>query len=106
MYNTLPDHMDISVKLKAKVVEKNGKQYVKFERSKLQLNPKNISYHLENLFNGDKTLGDNMNKFLNENSHDIFNEMKSSIVEAIGVVITAVANGPFSKYPYADLFLK
>lgn len=98
--------MDVSVKFKTRVVEKGGREYLEVLRTKLILNPKSIHFLLENLFNGDKTLGDNMNKFLNENSHDIFNELKPSIVEAIGVIITAIASGPLNKYPYSDLFLQ
>lgn len=96
--------MDVLIKLKSRVVEKDGKEYLEIQKTKLTLIPKKIYFFLENLFNGDKALGDNMNKFINENSHDIFNELKPSIVEAIGAIITSVANGPFSKYPYSELF--
>lgn len=100
------DDMELSVKFKARVVEKNGKQYIDFQRAKLSLNPRKIYFYLENLFNGDKTLGDNMNKFINENSEDIFNELKPAIVEAMGAVIISVANGPFGKYAYSEVFQK
>lgn len=95
--------MDVSVKLITRAVVKDGKDYIEVQRTKLNLVPKKIFFSLENLFNGDKILGDTMNKFINENSHEIFNELKPSIVEGIGAIITSVANGPFSKHPYCTM---
>lgn len=46
-----------------------------------------------------------MNVFLQENSADIFNEVKRSMEKAVGNVIKSVLNGPFDKFPYEKLFL-
>lgn len=46
-----------------------------------------------------------MNKFLQENSMDIFNEVKVSIEKAVSDVIKLVLSGPFNKFPYKDIFL-
>lgn len=46
-----------------------------------------------------------MNTFLQENSEDIFNEVKNSIQKSVGGVIKSVLSGPFGKYPYRKLFL-
>lgn len=60
----------------------------------------------ENLFNGDKLLSDSTNQFLNENWMDILRELKPVLTKAIGGIYKAVAEPIFSKFPYADLFLK
>lgn len=46
-----------------------------------------------------------MNVFLQENSEDIFKEVKRSMQKAVGNVIKDVLSGPFDKFPYAKLFL-
>lgn len=46
-----------------------------------------------------------MNKFLRDNSQDIFYEVKRSIESAISDVIKRVVNAPFSKFPYRKMFL-
>lgn len=46
-----------------------------------------------------------MNVFLQENSEDIFKEVRRSMEKAVGTVIKKVLSGPFDKYPYSKLFL-
>lgn len=58
-----------------------------------------------NLFNGDKALGDGTNQFLNENWQDILNELKPVLKKAIGNIINGVVGPVFSKFPYDSLFL-
>lgn len=61
--------------------------------------------NFDNLFNGDKVLGDSMNQFLNENWSDILKELKPVLNKAIGGIYKAIAKPVFAKFPYADLFL-
>lgn len=46
-----------------------------------------------------------MNEFLQQNSQDIFNEVKSSIENAVADIVKMVVSGPFDKFAYKDLFL-
>lgn len=62
--------------------------------------------NLENLFNGDKALGDNMNLFLNENWRDILNELKPAIVLSVEEILKGIINRIFAKIPYDEVFLK
>lgn len=59
---------------------------------------------LDNLYNGDKLLGDSTNLFLNENWEEIYNELKRSIFDAFGLIIQNVMNQVFRKIPYNELF--
>lgn len=60
--------------------------------------------YLDNLFNGDKALGDNMNIFLNENWKDILDELKPAVVEAFSQIFASVINSIFSRLSYDDVF--
>lgn len=79
--------------------------YVQIDKFTLGIKPKNVLTTLENLFNGDKALGESMNKFLNENWEVIFDEMKPVIDEAIGEIVKNIINNVFAKIPYKDLFI-
>ncbi|KAH0820768.1 hypothetical protein GEV33_002023 [Tenebrio molitor] len=48
-------------------VKKKGKTYMKFVKSEVKITPGKIHFNFNNLFNGDKTLGDNINQLLNDN---------------------------------------
>lgn len=60
--------------------------------------------HFENLFNGNKALGDNMNLFLNENWSDILHELKAPIVDAFGNLFLVIINHVFDAFEYSELF--
>lgn len=92
------------IKFTGKVVNKNGKDYLKPEHTKLSFTLSKIIFNLSNLYNGDKALGDNTNLFLNENWRDVFPEVKVSIFEAFSQIIDNVLQNVFAKVPYNELF--
>lgn len=61
--------------------------------------------NFDSLFNGDKTLSDSTNAFLNENWLDILNELKPVLTRTIGEIYRAIATPIFAKFPYEDLFI-
>lgn len=100
------DNANLAVKYKPKVIEKNGKQYIQTERFQLDFDTSRLHINLENLFNGDKALGDNMNQFLNQNWRDILNELKPAITFAVEEILKGIINRIFLKVPYNDIFEK
>lgn len=100
------DNVSLIIKYKPKVLVKNGKQYIQTERFNLDFDTSRLHMKLENLFNGDKALGDNMNQFLNENWRDILNELKPAITFAVEEILKGIINRIFLKLPYIELFLK
>lgn len=60
----------------------------------------------ENLFNGDRTLGEATNRFMNENWQVIFDEMKGSIFDAFSLITQTMLNDMWSHHDYKDLFLQ
>ncbi|XP_075164734.1 protein takeout-like [Haematobia irritans] len=87
-----------------KKVEKGGKIFIALEHIKLELLPGSIHFKFDNLFNGNKELGDNFNYFINENWNDIWKEMGSTFCKAIGVVLKKVINNFFEKDPAHTYF--
>lgn len=62
--------------------------------------------NFENLYNGDQTLSQSTNTFLNENWMDIFTELKPVLTKAIAGIYKAIAEPIFNKFPYEELFLR
>lgn len=63
-----------------------------------------IIFNFENLYNGDKALGDSTNAFLNENWNDIFQEIKANIFDAFALISEGTVRNVFNKVPYKELF--
>ncbi|CAH1126007.1 unnamed protein product [Ceutorhynchus assimilis] len=62
-------------------------------------------YKLDNLFNGNKAMGDNVNKFLNENDQDIIKELSATIKAVITSIARTTGGGVLSTIPFSELFL-
>ncbi|XP_005188218.3 protein takeout [Musca domestica] len=88
-----------------KPLEKDGKTYAVLEHVKMDLIPGETYFHFENLFNGDKALGDNMNEFINTNSKDITKEILPSFSKSLSLLIKQMINAFYEKHPFADHFL-
>lgn len=63
-----------------------------------------IIFDYQNLYNGDKLLGETTNRFLNENWSDIFREIKANIFDAFTLIAENTLKNVFNKVPYNDLF--
>ncbi|XP_050513387.1 protein takeout isoform X2 [Diabrotica virgifera virgifera] len=66
---------------------------------------KDLKVHLDNLFNGDKALGDQMNKFLNENWEAVIKEFGPAISETVRSIGRSIASAIFKRIPYHQLIL-
>ncbi|CAH0558262.1 unnamed protein product [Brassicogethes aeneus] len=64
-----------------------------------------VQMNFDNLFNGDKVLGPQTNKFLNENWQDVLKDVDGSLKDAVSKVWELVLGNYFSRIPYKDLFL-
>jgi len=104
--NLTLSNVDIKVKFAPTLIEKNGKQHINIPANKFKLafDTTRMYLKLDNLFNGDKALGDTMNMFLNENWKDILQELKPAVREAFAQVLTGLINPVFEKIPYEELF--
>lgn len=102
---SLTDNPVITITYDGKEVTRSGKTYVSIENLKLTFTTSRIHFDFQNLYNGDKLLGDSTNKFLNENWNDIFKEIKVNIFDAFGLIAENVVRNVFNKVPYQELFV-
>ncbi|KAJ9577449.1 hypothetical protein L9F63_005950 [Diploptera punctata] len=88
------------------IKKKDGKEYFEIKKAKLTMEEIDKTYiQLENLFNGNKLLGDNMNHFLNENSKELVKDLSPSIADALGEYIRQVLNNIYSLVPKENVFI-
>lgn len=50
-------------------------------------------------------VGNEMNKFLNENWRDVSHDLGPAVSETISVIVTSILKGYFTKIPYDEIFL-
>ncbi|XP_063930314.1 protein takeout-like [Zophobas morio] len=87
-----------------KEYEKKGRRYYQVVGHKLDIDPKLIEVKLDNLFDGDKALGDGMNQVMNENWKELFEDVKASYSEAFGSIFASIFNRLLAKVPISELF--
>jgi hypothetical protein len=63
-----------------------------------------LHMNFTNLFNGNAQLGENMNKFINENWREILDDLKATIVDSFASVFQTIINHVFNNFAYTDMF--
>ncbi|XP_063930474.1 protein takeout-like [Zophobas morio] len=84
--------------------EKKGKRYYRVVGHKLDIDPKRIEVKLDDLFGGDKALGDSMNQVMNDNWKELFEDVKSSYSEAFGSIFASIFNRLLVKVPVSEIW--
>lgn len=102
---TLKD-VKAKIAVHGKELKKDGKTYMQIEKLKFTFDTTRLFIELQNLFNGDKALGDNMNLFLNENWSDILKELKPAFEEAFAASFKAIAHNVFLKVSMDQILTK
>lgn len=82
----------------------DGETYIRFKEYNIKLIPARVHLHFENLFNGDRLLGNQMNRFMNDNWELIFSELKGGYEETLSYVFKEVTNKLFTKVPMDRIF--
>ncbi|XP_069681803.1 protein takeout-like [Periplaneta americana] len=85
-------------------VKINGIEYGTVPTAMVHLYPTRVYTHLDNLFNGDKLLGEEMNKFLDHHWREIFDELGPNMAAAFAEIFKALANGIGKQFPFDVLF--
>ncbi|XP_063224781.1 uncharacterized protein LOC134532292 [Bacillus rossius redtenbacheri] len=86
------------------VKHEDGLEYIKLKDSELQFEIDQAYFDLQNLFNGDKALGDNMNMFLNENWQEVYKEVKDAVIEVLKTLILEIISKVTDKVAYDVIF--
>ncbi|KAJ3618237.1 hypothetical protein MTP99_006258 [Tenebrio molitor] len=98
------DNLQVVNLLGYEEVRKNDKTYARFVKSDLDMSPGLIHFNFDNLFNGDKALGDSINKVMNENWKEVFEDVKSDYTETVNRILLSLLNGFFSKVSIEEAF--
>ncbi|XP_073820505.1 uncharacterized protein [Musca autumnalis] len=88
-----------------KPIEKNGEIYAKLDHTKLFIEMEHVQFNFENLFNGEKTLGETMNNLMNDNWKDVSDELKIPFSKMFSALVKSRLEAVFSKYPIDEYFL-
>ncbi|KAJ9577458.1 hypothetical protein L9F63_005959 [Diploptera punctata] len=94
----------VSGAMKGKLEKRNGEDYLLVNDINFDTEMKNSHVQLNNLFNGDKVLGEATNKVFNENWREIFVTYKHIVEEAVGELSKNLANKVFIKFPFKELY--
>ncbi|KAK4883094.1 hypothetical protein RN001_006413 [Aquatica leii] len=86
--------------------DKHGDKYMIMKNNKLDFKTERSYFYFENLFGGDNQLGEQMNKFLNENWETVEQELGPAITQTMSTIITSSLNGIFDKVPFKDIILQ
>ncbi|XP_075236168.1 protein takeout-like isoform X1 [Lycorma delicatula] len=82
------------------VKKKDGFEYMKVRKTHLHTNVGGCIFKFENLFNGDKLLGENMNHFINDNWKEVMDQLGGPVVDAIGEVFKILLSNICELVPY------
>ncbi|XP_072383759.1 protein takeout-like [Diabrotica undecimpunctata] len=92
-------NIDASITIRAEKIEKNNNVYYNVKDFDINFDIGEAEIHFDDLFNGDKDLGEAMNMFLNDNWKQIANEIKPVLEDNIAMIFKKFANKIFHKYP-------
>ncbi|CRK92156.1 CLUMA_CG005698, isoform A [Clunio marinus] len=84
---------------------KDNQTYIKITSYKIKFLPKWVTFIFDNLFNGDKLLGDTINNFMNSNWEPVFFGIIPDYEKSFGEKFKAVANTLFNQVPANHIFL-
>lgn len=85
-------------------LDKDGERYIYINDIDIVLDEKSSMVRLDNLFNGDKFLGDQMNKFLNDNWKDVRSEVIPAIKKVIESIAKQILNSFLNDIPFDNIF--
>ncbi|GLV31068.1 uncharacterized protein CBL_12141 [Carabus blaptoides fortunei] len=85
-------------------VTKNDVEYMKRTTSSLDYDMEHATVQFDNLFNGNKQLGDEMNKVANENWKEIAGELKPAVSSTIRQIVDAVFDQFLEIVPIEEMF--
>ncbi|XP_030751904.1 protein takeout-like [Sitophilus oryzae] len=87
------------------ITRKDGKQYITNIRPDISFKINKAHFNFENLFNGNKQLGDNINNVLNDNPQDAVTELGPAFSNVINLAATTIIRAYLMVVPFDELFL-
>ncbi|KAJ9577452.1 hypothetical protein L9F63_005953 [Diploptera punctata] len=81
-----------------------GKSFLKTVKPQARLTSKRMYLRFENLFNGNKLLEDQMNKFLDANWKDVYEELTEPGTEVMLEILISIINKIHMIAPFEEMF--
>lgn len=97
--------LSLRFNMKFEEVMKDGETYLHYTSVETFMKPKKMEMHFENLFNGDKALGDSTNQFLNENWKDIFTELEPDYSKFFSGICLKLVNKFYGQFPINKVYI-
>lgn len=85
---------------------KGGKRFWIVDDYRIKMTVSGAHFDYKNLFNGNKLLGDNVLKVMNENWKEVSENLIGGLEKAYNVISKSLANIVFEKIPIDDIFPK
>lgn len=83
----------------------NGDEYLKIKKFRGIFEAKRGFINFDNLFNGNRVLGETVNGFLNENFERVYREFSSPIFEILSNILRKVVENIFETIPFNEMFI-
>ncbi|KAK9874595.1 hypothetical protein WA026_005429 [Henosepilachna vigintioctopunctata] len=87
------------------LTDRNGERYYHIEDTRMNYHFDDVNFEFKNLFDGNKQLGDEMNKFLNENWEPLLADFGPGISKTISSIITQFMQAFLKEIPHSEIFL-
>ncbi|XP_011863107.1 PREDICTED: protein takeout [Vollenhovia emeryi] len=84
--------------------EKDGDTYMRAKKYITKFIPKHVTLNFDNLFNGQRAIGEQLTKFFADNADIIFQEFAGPYAETFGIVFTKITNDIFTRVPMSKIF--
>ncbi|XP_046393799.1 protein takeout-like isoform X2 [Ischnura elegans] len=98
-------NLDLEFGFDAEWVKKeNGVQYLKMKDHYIKYDTTRNYIKLDNLFNGNKALGDRLNEFIDVNWREVTQELGPPFADAIALVIRRIVSGILEQVPRDNIF--
>lgn len=88
----------------SKELRDDGKEYVHFDQLLIKTSIGKARFRLENLFNGDRTLGEIGNAVINENSQLFVEEMIPGFEKSLSKTFLEIANTVLTDVTFDEMF--
>ncbi|XP_066156126.1 protein takeout-like [Euwallacea fornicatus] len=105
-FNITIDSVNLEYTIFYKIEIRHGKEFsIIDDNDKLDWKFKKVHFRFDNLFGGNRAMGDNVNKFLNENDADVMKELAGTVSNVIRSVAHQVYNSILGGIPLGEIFL-
>lgn len=102
--NITLDNLDFTYTFKYDVIKREKQEYMHPKKGNIDYTTSRLYTNLENLFNGDRLLGPQTNKFLNENWEELSKDVGPSVTGALAEVIYSLTKNVCQLVPYNEIF--